>query len=231
MAINDSVIKAFKLTIAGSGSGGGQSGGGGSIVSSVITIAAPISTKYFLETEINPTFSFDVHSSIETGNKITKITYTIGSKSFEDDEPHNFGTISFNLKNYFNSISENGTNFSFVVEDMYGARKTSSTYTLRKVKLILTADSSNKNDILQATNKILQYRAIPVGSSSISNVIMTYNIYVEGSNSPIYTTTRNVNNLNNSVVSQDLNFESIDPIGNGLGAYQLEIFCEGTAGG
>ena len=229
MAINDSVIKAFKLTIAGSG--GGQGGGGGSIVSSVITIAAPISTKYFLETEINPTFSFDVHSSIEAGNKITKITYTIGSKIFEDDEPHNFGTISFNLKNYFNSISENGTNFSFVVEDMYGARKTSSTYTLRKVKLILTADSSNKNDILQATNKILQYRAIPVGSSSISNVIMTYNIYVEGSNSPIYTTTRNVNNLNNSVVSQDLNFENIDPIGNGLGAYQLEISCEGTAGG
>lgn len=230
MAINDSVIKAFKLTIAGSGSGGSP-GGGGSIVTSVITIAAPVSTKYFLETEENPSFSFDVHSSIETGNKITKIIYTIGSKTFEDDEPHNFGTITFNLKNYFNSISENGTSFSFVVEDMYGARKTSSTYSLRKVKLILTADSSNKNDILQATNKILQYRAIPVGSTSISNVIMNYNIYVEGSNSPIYTATRNVNNLNNSVVSQDLNFEDIDFIGNGLGAYQLEVFCSGVAGG
>ena len=73
MAVNNGIIKAFKLTIAGSGSGGGG-GGGHTPITSVITIVAPVSTKYFLETEKNPSFSFEVHSNIETGNKISKIT-------------------------------------------------------------------------------------------------------------------------------------------------------------
>ena len=231
MAVNNGIVKTFKLTIAGSGSGGGGGGGGGSATTSVITIVAPVSTKYFLETEKNPSFSFDVHSNIETGNKVSKITYTIGSKTFIDDELHDFGTITFNLQNYFNSISESGTAFSFVVEDNYGGRKTSPTYTLRKVKLLLTADSGNRDDILQATNKALQYRAIPTGSSSIQNIVITYDIFVEGSNSPIFTTTKNIASLTGSVVSQDFNFEEIDEIGNGLGAYQLQIVCSGTAGG
>jgi len=97
MAVNNGIVKTFKLTIAGSGSGGGGGGGGGSATTSVITIVAPVSTKYFLETEKNPSFSFEVHSNIETGNKVSKITYTIGSKTFIDDELHDFGTITFNL--------------------------------------------------------------------------------------------------------------------------------------
>lgn len=230
MAVNNGIIKAFKLTIAGSGSGGGG-GGGHTPITSVITIVAPVSTKYFLETEKNPSFSFEVHSNIETGNKISKITYTIGSKTYIDDEPHKFGTITFNLQNYFNSISESGTAFSFIVEDNYGGKKTSPTYTLRKVKLLLTTDSSNKDNILQATNKALQYRVIPTGSSSIQNVAITYDILVEGSNTPIFTTTKNLSSLNGSVINQDFNFEEIDETGNGLGAYQLRIVCTGTAGG
>ena len=233
MALEGSIIKTFKLTIAGSGSGGGGGGGGGGgVVSSVITISAPVSTKYFLENETDPSFSFDVHSTVELGNKITKITYTIGSKTYVDDTPHNFGTLTFNLKDYFSSISTNGTAFSFVVEDSYGARKTSSTYSLRKVRLLLTADSNNSDDILQATNKVLQYRLTPSGSNSVQDVVITYEIFVEGSNTPIYTTTKNVSNLSgSSAVSQDLNFEEIDALNDGLGAYQLRISGAGAAGG
>lgn len=225
-------IRTLKLTIAGSGTGGGSGGSGDIPVStSVITIAVPTATKYFLDTEENPTFSFEVRSTKESGNKISKITYTIGSRTFVDDEPHNFGTITLNLKDYFSFIAETGTNFSFVVEDTYGARKTSSTYVLQKVKLLLKDDNSNKTNILQATNKTLQYRVIPTGSGALRNVALIYNIYVEGSNSPIWTETKNVNALNGSVVSYDLHFDNIDPIGNGLGAYFLEVVCSGTAGG
>ena len=223
------IIKTIKLTIAGSGSGG--QGGGGTITTSVITIAVQNATKYFLDTEENPTFSFDVHSTLESGNQISKITYTIGSRTFEDDTPHAFGTITLDLKNYFNSISENGTNLSFVVEDIYGARKTSSVYSLRKVHLILNADTSNNKNILQATNKQLQYRALLQGSSSISNIVLTYNIYVEGSNTPINTIEKSISSLTGSVISQDFDFAEIDTIGDGIGAYSLKISATGTAGG
>ena len=225
------IIKTLKLTIAGSGIGGGGGGGGTPVATSIITIAVPTATKYFLNTESNPTFSFDVHSTKESGNQISRITYTIGSRTYVDDEPHNFGTITLDLKEYFNSISENGTKLSFVVEDIYGARKTSSEYTLRKVRLLLNADSTNNTDILQATDKKLQYRAIPVGSDAIKNVVLTYKIFVEGSTFPIETFEKNVNNLNGSVISQEINFEEVDLIGNGLGAYRLEVICSGQAGG
>ena len=227
------VITATKLTIAGSGTGGGGGGTGGDtpVSTSIISLSVPVSTKYFLEDEENPTFSFDVHSTLERNNRISKITYTIGTRTFVDDEPHDFGTITLNLKNYLNIISENGTSLSFVVEDTYGSKKTSSTYSLRKVRLLIAPDTTSKDDILQATNKKLQYRVKPSGSNTVTNVVLTYKVFVEGSNSPIYTTTKNVGNLSNSVVSQDLNFETIDPIGNGLGAYTLEISCAGSAGG
>ncbi len=229
--ITSGIIKTIKLTIAGSGSGGSGGGGGVTPTSSIITISAPVSTKYFLETEENPMFSFTVHSTLETGNKITKIVYTIGTQTFTDDEPHAFGTINLDLKNYFNNITENGTTLSFRVEDMYGAIKSSSTYSLKKVRLYLTADTTNDTEILQAEEKRLQYRAIPRGSNSISNVVMTYQIFIEGSNTPLQTLTQDIPSINGNVVMQNLHFDQIDTIGNGLGAYSLKVYCSGTAGG
>lgn len=228
LSVNDSFVHTLKLTIAGSGGGGG---GTGPITTNIITISAPVSTKYFLDTETTPNFSFDVHSTMETGNKISKITYTIGTRSFIDDEPHDFGTITLDLKNYFNFISETGTNLSFVVEDIFGAKKTSSTYTLRKVKLFQTADTSNNADILQANQKLLQYRTIPVGSDAIRDVVITYKIYVEGSAAPIATIEKPVSNLTGSAISQTLDFAAIDTINNGLGAYRLTVQCTGKVGG
>ena len=223
------IIKGLKLTIAGSGSGGG--GGDIPVATSIITIAVPTSTKYFLDTEENPTFSFDVHSTRESGNQISKITYTIGSRTYIDDEPHKFGTITLELADYFNFISETGTKLSFVVEDIYGTRKTSSEYTLQKVKLLLSDNDSNKDEILQATEKRYQYRVIPIGSDAIKDVNLVYNIYVEGSRTPIWSHTKSVTVLNGNTISEDLSFTDIDLNGDGLGAYSLEVFCTGTAGG
>lgn len=226
--IDSSIIHTIKLTIAGSGSG---SGGDTPISSSIITIAVPASTKYFLETEQNPTFSFDVHSTLERGNQISKITYTIGTRTYIDEEPHSFGTITLDLKNYFNFISEAGTKLQFIVEDTYGAKKTSNEYTLRKAKLNIEPDDSNKDEILQAVDKVYQYKLTPTGSSTISNIVITYKILVEDSNTPIATYIQEVNSLNGSSVIQNFDFSVIDTINNGLGAYKLEVSCVGRAGG
>ena len=219
------VIQARKLTIAGSGSSGG--GGTGPIASNIVITAA---SKFFLETEKNPVYTFEVHSNIETGNKINKITYTIGTKTFVDYSVHDFGEISLDLKEYFNTISENGTTFSFIVEDMMGSRKTSATFNLIKVKLSLEADQTNNENILQASDKLLQYRAIPYGSSqNVSNIKIHYNIY-DSSNILIHSFEAPVSHLG-TATSETFNFENIDDIGNGLGAYSIEVYCTGTAGG
>ena len=230
VAIENGIIKTLKLTIAGSGSGGSGGGGDTPISTSVITISVPAFSKYFLETETEPTFSFDVHSSLERNNKIIRITYTIGTRTYVDEQVHDFGTITLNLKDYFGSISENGTSLSIKVEDMRDGQKTVSNISLRKVKLLLTADSANKDDILQAEDKKLQYSVIPVGSSSITGVKVYYKVYTEGSNAPIWEDDTSVNNLNGFTVSKNLDFSEIDTSNNGLGAYTLEVYCAGMAG-
>lgn len=226
--ITDNVINTIKLTIAGSG---GTGGGGGSTTGSILTITAPSASKYFLETETNPEFTFAVHSTMEENNQIIRITYTLGSQTFVDDEPHSFGTITLDLTKYFNRISENGTNLSFVIEDVQGARKTSITYNLRKVRLFIEADSTSASNILQAANKKIQYRVIPRGTSFINDIKLIYSIFVEGSLDPIATFEKSVASLTGSVISQDIDFSTIDTINNGLGAYRLNVICTGTAGG